>query len=564
MRGSTARDRVTGGGGTVGNGVGGHARELPLSATLPVLGRFRPAGPVAFHADGIAEACAAPRRTVHVVRHAAGHVGVAFDGVCEAGAVPGDDALAWLGTLPPVYPEWLGDRGFCEAHGTRFPYIAGAMANGIGSVAIVVAMARSGMLGFFGAAGLSLGRVEAAIAQIQAEAGDAPWGVNLIHSPQEPLLEAGNVDLLLRRGVVRASASAYMRLTPPLVRYACTGLREVDGCVVRRNHVFAKISRPETARHFLSPAPAAMLDSLVREGLLTAEEARLAARVPVAEDVTVEADSGGHTDNRPLVAMFPTIARLRDELVRAHGYDRPVRVGAAGGLGTPESVAAAFAMGAAYVLTGSVNQACVEADLAPAAKALLARAGIADVTMAPAADMFELGVEVQVLRRGTLFAPRAHLLRALFQRHDSWDDIPAESKAKVEAEVFRQPMDAVWADTVRFWTARDPAQLERAAKDPRHRLALLFRWYLGRASRWAIEGTSERASDWQIWCGPAQGAFNAWAAGSFLEDPVHRTVVQVARNLLEGAAVATRAAQLRTHGVAVPAGASTFVPRPLG
>jgi trans-AT polyketide synthase, acyltransferase and oxidoreductase domains len=36
-------------------------------------------------------------------------------------------------------------------------------------------------------------------------------------------------------------------------------------------------------------------------------------------------------------------------------------IGLAGGMGTPFAVAAAFVMGADYVLTGSVNQACVEA-----------------------------------------------------------------------------------------------------------------------------------------------------------------------------------------------------------
>jgi cell division inhibitor SulA len=91
----------------------------------------------------------------------------------------------------------------------------------------------------------------------------------------------------------------------------------------------------------------------------------------------------------------------------------------------------------------------------------------------------------------------------------------------------------------------------------------MCRWYLGRASRWAIEGDLSRASDWQIWCGPAQGAFNAWVTGSFLAPPEQRTVVQVARNLLEGAAVVTRAQQLRAAGVPVPAEAFTFVPRPL-
>jgi hypothetical protein len=94
-------------------------------------------------------------------------------------------------------------------------------------------------------------------------------------------------------------------------------------------------------------------------------------------------------------------------------------------------------------------------------------------------------------------------------------------------------------------------------------MALVFRWYLGRSSRWAIDGEASRRMDYQLWCGPAMGAFNRWAADSFLAKPVNRTVVQVARNLLEGAAVITRAQQLRSHGVAVPAAAFWFTPRRL-
>jgi hypothetical protein len=59
------------------------------------------------------------------------------------------------------------------------------------------------------------------------------------------------------------------------------------------------------------------------------------------------------------------------------------------------------------------------------------------------------------------------------------------------------------------------------------------------------------------------GAFNAWTAGSFLAEPKNRSVVQIARNLLEGAAVVTRAQQLRSFGVPVPAAAFDFRPRPL-
>ena len=54
---------------------------------------------------------------------------------------------------PAVRPEQLGDASFRADQGLRYAYLAGAMANGIGSVEIVSAMSRAGMLGFFGAAG---------------------------------------------------------------------------------------------------------------------------------------------------------------------------------------------------------------------------------------------------------------------------------------------------------------------------------------------------------------------------------------------------------------------------
>jgi trans-AT polyketide synthase, acyltransferase and oxidoreductase domains len=59
------------------------------------------------------------------------------------------------------------------------------------------------------------------------------------------------------------------------------------------------------------------------------------------------------------------------------------------------------------------------------------------------------------------------------------------------------------------------------------------------------------------------GAFNQWVKGSFLEPAENRSVVQVALNLLEGAAAVTRAQQLRALGVPVPDQAFQFVPRML-
>jgi PfaD family protein len=467
-----------------------------------------------------------------------------------------------LGCLPPIYPEWLGDRSFGETHGVRFPYVVGEMANGIATSRMVIAAARAGLLGFFGAAGLGLDQVEGALTEIQRAVGPDRAASNLIHSPNEPELEAAVVAMYLRRAVPRVSASAYMALSPHVVQYALNGLHaNGGGGIERRTHVFAKISRPEVARQFMAPAPADMVASLLAQGKISNEEARLSAHVAVAEDITVEADSGGHTDNRPLTALLPVVLALADEMVARHGYGRPLRVGAAGGLGTPGSVAAAFALGAAYVLTGSINQAAVESGLSAEGKEMLASAGLADVVMAPAADMFEMGIKLQVLKRGTLFGPRAARLYHCYEAYDSLDAIPEAERSRLEREIFQQPLDTVWDETRRFFADRDPVQIERAEEDPRHRMALVFRWYLGRSSHWAIAGTADRRMDYQIWCGPAMGAFNDWVAGSCLHDLAGRTVAQIAFNLLEGAAVMTRAQQLRACGLDVPDAAFRFAPR---
>jgi trans-AT polyketide synthase, acyltransferase and oxidoreductase domains len=263
------------------------------------------------------------------------------------------------------------------------------------------------------------------------------------------------------------------------------------------------------------------------------------------------------------VALLPAILDLRDTLTARHGYPRPVRVGASGGLGTPHAVAAAFALGAAYVLTGSVNQVAVESGLSEDAKAMLAQAGPADVMMAPAADMFELGVKVQVLRRGTMFGTRAARLYEIFLAYPGLDAIPPEVRLRLEGEVLHAGLDEIWDAACGYWQRRDPAELDRALADPKHRMALVFRWYLGMSSHWAIAGEVARRTDYQIWCGPALGAFNRWTTGSFLAEPRNRSVVQIALNLMEGAAVITRAQQLRSYGVALPAAAFRFQPRRL-
>ena len=491
---------------------------------------------------------------------------VAKDGEVRAargGAVePGDSGqFALQGYVPACYPEQLGDPTFCDDHGIRYSYVAGAMANGIASEDLVEAMASANMLAFFGAAGLSPARVERAIDRLQANLGDRSFGVNLIHSPNEPGLEDAVVSLFIRRGVRLVEASAYLRLTLPIVRYRVHGIhRDADGAVVAPNKIIAKVSRIEVARHFFSPPPEKLLQKLVASGDISEDQARLAREIPMAQDLTAEADSGGHTDNRPAMGLLPTMLAFRDQMQELHNYAQPLRVGLAGGIATPAAAIGAFAMGAAYVLTGTINQACVEAGTSDRVRQMLAEAGPADVAMAPAADMFEMGVKLQVLKRGTMFAQRGGKLYELYRAFGDLDTLPADERSKLEQSVFRKTVADVWRDCETFFTERDPRQIERAARDARHKMALVFRWYLGQTSNWANAGIEDRQMDYQVWCGPAMGAFNEWVRGSWLEAPQNRRVVDVARNILYGAAVLQRVNALRQQSVAVPPDASRITP----
>ena len=91
-------------------------------------------------------------------------------------------------------------------------------------------------------------------------------------------------------------------------------------------------------------------------------------------------------------------------------------------------------------------------------------------------------------------------------------------------------------------------------------MALVFRWYLGLSSRWANAGEPTRRLDYQMWCGPAMGAFNEWTKGSFLEQPRNRRVVTVAFNILYGAARAAASADAAQPGLSVDADWSRVTP----
>jgi PfaD family protein len=291
----------------------------------------------------------------------------------EPSSNDGGDSFALLASVDPMSPSQLGSSNFRASHGLKYSYTAGAMANGIASADLVIALGQAQLLGSFGAAGLTPKYIETAIQRIQAALRNGPYMFNLIHSPSEEALERNAVELYLRHGISTVEASAFLALTPHIVRYRASGLHlNAEGNVEIRNKVIAKVSRREVAALFLEPAPASLLQPQVAQGLITEQQAQMAQRVPMCDSLTVEADSGGHTDNRPLVCLLPSLLELRDEIQAKHGYEQVVYVGGGGGVGTPAAALGTFMLGADFVMTGSVNQACIEAGASAHTKNILA------------------------------------------------------------------------------------------------------------------------------------------------------------------------------------------------
>ncbi|MBT4268939.1 MAG: PfaD family polyunsaturated fatty acid/polyketide biosynthesis protein [Deltaproteobacteria bacterium] len=490
-----------------------------------------------------------------------GRIGLTNEGKLRGMDSGSDEALALLSYLPLTPAETLGDHEFREFHGCRYAYYAGSMAHGISSAELVIALGKKGFLASFGAGGIPPAELEGTIQRIQQELPRGPYAFNLIHNPFAENLEKMAAEVYLKYGVQTVEASAFMDLTPHIVYYRVAGLSlNPESGIEIGNKVIAKVSRREVATKFMEPAPDKYLSLLLEQNLISEAQARMARKVPMADDVTVEADSGGHTDNRPLVSLLPSIIALRNEIQQKYGYRQQVRVGAAGGIGTPESVLAAFMMGAAYVATGSVNQACLEAGTSDYVRNLLLQVGMADVCMAPAFDMFEMGGKLQVVKRGTLFPMRAKKLNELYLSYKSIEEIPTAERDKLEKQIFQRSLDSVWEETMAYFNARDPEQIKRALANPRKKMALIFRWYLGLTSHWANSGEIDKEMDYQVWCGPSMGAFNDWVRGSYLEKPEQRRVTDVAHHLMNGAAYLFRLQQFKFQQLIFPTQFNSYKP----
>jgi trans-AT polyketide synthase/acyltransferase/oxidoreductase domain-containing protein len=363
--------------------------------------------------------------------------------------------------------------------------------------------------------------------------------MNLVCNLSNPQEEIKTIELYLKNGIKRIDAAAFLQITPALVLYRAKGLRkELSGRITCEHKILAKVSRPEVAKAFMSPAPGRIISELLSERKITEEQAKMLKSVPMSYDICVEGDSGGHTDQGVITVLLPSIQSARKDIVREFHYNKKIRIGLAGGIGTPDAAAAAFAMGADFIITGSINQCTMEANISDIVKDLLQKINVQDTDYAPAGDMFEIGAKVQVLKKGTLFPARANKLFILYNHYKSLKEIPENIQTQLQEKYFKKSFTDIWHETIDYYKEiGQQKQIDRAINNPKHKMALIFRWYFRHSSQLALTGNVKGQVDYQVHTGPALGAFNQWVKGTNLESWKARHVDKIAEKLMTETAI---------------------------
>ncbi|UJF34760.1 PfaD family polyunsaturated fatty acid/polyketide biosynthesis protein [Paenibacillus hexagrammi] len=432
-----------------------------------------------------------------------------------------------------VKPELLGNPIFQKRYHCKWSYYAGSMGRGIASEPLVVAMGKADLLSIFGSAGLSVSEIEEHITSLQTQLGpDKPFGMCLIRNLDHIEEEWERVELFLKYQIPVVEASAYAQLTLPLVYFRTKGLVQHGNKIVIPRRIIGKCSRLEVARLFLSPPPMPIIRELLNEGLISDEEARLSQYIPMADDLAVEADSGGHTDQGVSFSLIPSVISLKNSLQRQYQYQEEIMIGCGGGIGTPEAAAAAFTLGADFIFTGSINHCTVESGAHPVIKDLLHTITIHDTAITIAGDMFEVGAKAQVVKKSTQFHARANHLYKLYMNYHSLEDIPQAIKNQIETLYFKKTFAEVWTEVCEYKKGKKSEQLREAEENPRYKMALIFKWYFAHCSQVTRNGDESEKDNFLIPCGPAMGAFNQWVKGTPYEHWKNRHVDQIAEWLM--------------------------------
>lgn len=439
------------------------------------------------------------------------------------------------GSDPEYNGTALGNLEFKNTYNTRYAYAAGGMQGGISSSGLVVKMGLAGILSFLDSGGMKMEKIESGIRHIQQNLQNGePYGINIPFNLHFPQRENDIIDSCMKFKIKNIEVSGYLYITEPLVKYRLQGLkRNIDGSVYVKNRILATVSRKEVAIKFLSPPPESIVQKLHAENRITEEEAKLSKEIPMADDLCIMAESAGHLNEKSIINLLPLFKKISNDMAVKFRFKNSVRIGTAD-VGNPDAAAVSFFLGADFVLTNYINQCSVEAGTSDSVKDILEQIDVHDIGIAPSGDLFEMGEKTQVVSKGIFFPFRANKLYDIFMHHGAFEEIDKETRDRIQKNYFFCDFDEAFQRSREYFSQEEFA---RAEKDPKHKMALAFRWYIESSFDAALKGDHERLMNYHVRCNHSLGVFNQWVQGTPLQSWKNRHVDDIAVRLMNETAV---------------------------
>ena len=258
---------------------------------------------------------------------------------------------------------------FCGLVGAEYPIAAFSHCRDV-----VAAVTRSGGFGVLGAAGYSPDQLDQELTWLDSHCGSRSYGVDLVFPVSYEGDDAAALTAMISPEHIEFVRGLERRFgIPPRTSF------DVGSTV--RGHVRAR-EQWETARRHnvrllasaLGPAPADVQAEAHEAGILTAglvgAPEHVGRHIQAGTDIIVAqgTEAGGHTGEVTTMVLVPQIVDAVSP--------RPVL--AAGGIGDGRQIAAALALGAAGVWTGSIWLTTAESDRHPVLKQRLLAASSRD------------------------------------------------------------------------------------------------------------------------------------------------------------------------------------------
>ena len=270
----------------------------------------------------------------------------------------------------------------CEMFGIEFPIFAFSHCRDV-----VAAVSRAGGFGVLGALAFSPEELEQELAWIDQHVGGKPYGVDVVMpaktlvSDKKEAVDKGELEKMIPAGHKKFVEDVLTRFEVPPLPAGAERSETLLGWTpsAGRGHVEVALAHPiKLLVNALGPPPEEVVKLAHEHGVkvaaLVGTAAQAKKQVEVGVDIIVAqgAEAGGHTGDITTMVLVPDVV---DAVA-------PVPVLAAGGIGSGRQAAAALALGADGVWTGSIWLAVKESDYHPALIEKILKASSGDTVRA--------------------------------------------------------------------------------------------------------------------------------------------------------------------------------------